>query len=260
MICRHLSVPLGALLVTVDVVEGTQWEPRAKRRRWTIDNRLALGGLVVAATVALTGVVTAVDAHQQQARKRGAATASGSPAAPVSTAATTGAPSASTAAIEPNVAATEGKGTAKPPGRTTTTPPAGGTYEFDLDVVGGIGYDLDPGRESNGCSGSAWRHPECRDLYRTSGDDDPAKLMGVPTEGDEDFNGIGLVSASDTVERCRTSEVSATSGGDVPLAELSEGSRMCVVTRQGRRALLTVRGAVPSSKSVALRLHVSVLR
>jgi hypothetical protein len=246
--------------VTVDVVEGTQTEPQKPRRRWTIDNRLALGGLVVAAIVALTGVVTAVDAHQEKARNRSTATASALPSVSPSTGGPTSTPSASAVAIEPNAATTNGPGTAKTPGRAPTTAAKAGAYEFDLELTGGLGYDLDPGRESNGCSGGAWRHPECRDLYRTSGDDDSAKLMGVPTEGQEDFNGIELVSASDTVERCRTSSVSATSGGNVPLSALSDGSRMCIVTRQGRRALLTVRGAVPSGRSEALKVHVTVLR
>jgi hypothetical protein len=130
--------------------------------------------------------------------------------------------------------------------------------EFDLDVMSGVGYDLDvaAGQAANTCISSAFQHPECRDLYRVTGDTSAAQLSGVNSEGKDDANAIHLVSANDPPTRCPT--MATQSRGYVRLTALTAGSRMCLNTRQGRWVMLIVK-AVPSGRDFPLSVHVLVL-
>jgi DNA-binding SARP family transcriptional activator len=131
--------------------------------------------------------------------------------------------------------------------------------DFDLGVHPGIGYDLDipPGRPADWHATNNPRSADYQylDLYRTAGITSRPQLSGVDLDNTGRYNAIHRVGRSDTLATCRT--LPTDGGGNVRLADLTEGARACLHTRGGHWALLTV-VRMPPEPSAVLMLHVEV--
>jgi len=141
-------------------------------------------------------------------------------------------------------------------------PPAAGRVfsEFDVAVRPGIGYDLDvpAGRPSDWHATNNPRSPDYDhlDLYRTSPDAPHDQLSGVDLTNTNAYNAVHAVNRGDQPDVCRG--LPRQGGGNVRLAGLSAGAKVCLRTHAGRWALLTVT-RMPESRQSVLPLHVTVL-
>ncbi len=127
--------------------------------------------------------------------------------------------------------------------RGTPAPPAGSDavyHEFDLEVRPGVLYDLDvpPGQDVMGRARVSFDSPERQrmDLYRPV--EGPDQFAGVDVTGWEDFNPVQVVSLSGTPATCR--QLVGAKGGKARVVELEAGSKVCLVTSEGRPTLLTM--------------------
>lgn len=147
---------------------------------------------------------------------------------------------------------------------TPAPPPTADGYtvyhEFDLEVWPGVQYDLDvpPGQDVVGTMRIPFDAPEYKrlDLYRTV--EGPDQFSGVDITGREDYNPVQVVSPSATAATCR--QLVGARGGRARLAGLEVGSRVCLVTSEGKPTLLTVlelpvrrEGSLPMRVIVAAR-------
>lgn len=132
-------------------------------------------------------------------------------------------------------------------------------HEFDLEVHPGVQYDLDvpSGQAVVGKTQVSFDSPEYQrfDLYRTVGG--PDQFAGVDKDGTDrdDYNPVRVVRDSDTVAVCR--QYAGDRGGNAKLYTLKPGSKICLVTSEGRPALLTVL-KLPDSRAGPLRLNLMV--
>ncbi|GGQ85640.1 AfsR/SARP family transcriptional regulator [Couchioplanes azureus] len=146
-------------------------------------------------------------------------------------------------------------------GRAAEEPQVGGVFsEFDVAVRPGIGYDLDipAGRPSDWHATNNPRSPDYDhlDLYRTSPTAPHDQLSGVDLTNTNAFNAVHAVNRGDPPEVCRG--LPRQGGGNVRLAGLSAGAKVCLRTHAGRWALLTVT-RMPENRQSVLPLHVVVL-
>ena len=132
-------------------------------------------------------------------------------------------------------------------------------HEFDLDVHPGVAYDLDvpPGQDVVGGTQIPLDSPEYRrlDLYRTASG--PGQLSGVDigSSDRDDFNPVRVVQDSDTAAVCE--QFVGDRNGKARLETLKPGSKICLVTGEGRPMLLTVL-ELPNNRAAPLRLNVQV--
>jgi hypothetical protein len=132
-------------------------------------------------------------------------------------------------------------------------------HQFDLEVHPGVQYDLDvpPGQDVVGTTQVSFDSPDYRrlDLYRTVGG--PGQFSGVDKDDTdrEDYNPVRVMRDSDTVAACR--QYVGDRGGNAKLETLKPGSKICLVTSEGRPTLLTVL-ELPDSRAGPLRLNVMV--
>jgi hypothetical protein len=133
--------------------------------------------------------------------------------------------------------------------------------EFDLAVNPGIGYDLDipPDKPADWHATNNPRSPDYGflDFYRTSaGPSRPGQISGVDLNNTNNFNAIHLVGPNDPVQMCR--QLPQHGGGNVKLAHLTVGAKVCLRTWENRWAMLTITRMPPTLTS-GLMLHVAVI-
>jgi len=115
--------------------------------------------------------------------------------------------------------------------------------EFDLAVDPGVGYDLDipRGKRPDWHTTNNPRSPDYGylDFYRTTPKSpDGPQISGVDLTNTNDFNVIHLVGPDDPLTICRL--LSQQGGGNVKLADLRVGSKVCLRTHEQRWAMITV--------------------
>jgi DNA-binding SARP family transcriptional activator len=134
--------------------------------------------------------------------------------------------------------------------------------EFDLAVHPGVGYDLDipKGKPSDWHATNNLRSSdyEYLDLYRTSRRAPEAEnqISGVDVQGVNDFNAIHSVADTDPPSLC--AGLPQRGGGNVKLRDLHLGARVCLRTRGGRWAMITVL-RLPTDRAALLFVHVTVM-
>ncbi|MDR7327405.1 MULTISPECIES: AfsR/SARP family transcriptional regulator [Catenuloplanes] len=153
-----------------------------------------------------------------------------------------------------------GAGTAVLASRRTADAAGGVFHEFDLAVRPGLGYDLDipDGRPSDWHATNNPRSPDYDflDLYRTSPESAHDQLSGVDLTNTNAFNAIHAVNRTDPPGTCRG--LPRDGGGNVRLAALAAGARICLRTHDRRWAMLTVT-RMPETREAVLALRVTVL-